>query len=64
MSAPPIVPVRPDFLDMVEVLFIHHAKSVQDLVLERLDNALDECLQVRIVHFRMQATSHCHSAAA
>ena len=63
MSAPRIVLIRPDFWDMIEVLLIHYTESVQDLVLERLDHAHDERLPFRIVHFRMQAKSHCHIVA-
>lgn len=42
-----VVTVLRNPADVVQMPFIHYAEGVQDLVLERLDHALDERLQVR-----------------
>ena len=47
MSTSMVVPLSPDFQNVVELLFANHAECVQHFVLERLDHPLDECLQVR-----------------
>ncbi len=33
--------------DKIQMLLVDHAKAIQNLVLERLDDALDDRLQVR-----------------
>jgi hypothetical protein len=47
MSASLIVPIGTDSQDVVEVPLADHAESVQDLVLECLNDPLDKGLQVR-----------------
>ena len=47
MAAPLVVPVRPDPQNMIQVLLVHHAKTVQNLVFQRLDHAFHERLEVR-----------------
>ena len=42
MSASFVVPVGPDFQDVIQVLLADDAKSVQYLVLERLNDPFDE----------------------
>jgi hypothetical protein len=44
MSASFIVPVSPDFQDVIQVLLVDDAKAVQNLVLEGLNDAFDERL--------------------
>jgi hypothetical protein len=44
MSASFVVPVSPDFQDVIQVLLVDDAKAVQHLVLECLDDAFDERL--------------------
>jgi len=46
MSSSKIVPVLPDFQDVVQLLLAYHAERVERLVLERLDDAFDERLKV------------------
>ena len=47
MAASFVVPVGPNSQDVIQVLLADDAKAVQDLVLERLNDAFDERLQIR-----------------
>ncbi len=47
MSASFVVPVGPDFQDVIQVLLVDGAKAVQHLVLEGLNDTFDERLKVR-----------------
>jgi hypothetical protein len=47
MTSAAIVPVGSDPQDVIKMLFADDTESVEHLVLEGLDDALDERLQVR-----------------
>lgn len=47
VAAPVVVPVGTDSQDVIEVPLADDTTAVQDFVLERLDDSLDERLQIR-----------------
>jgi hypothetical protein len=47
MSASAVVPISADSQDVVKVPLAHDAESIQDLVLECLNDPLDKGLQIR-----------------
>lgn len=42
MASSLIVPVGPDFQDLIQMLLVYHVKAVQSLLLYRLDDTVGE----------------------
>lgn len=53
MSAAMVVPILRHAKDVVEMLLVDNAESIQNFVLERLNDALDKRLQVRRSSWRL-----------
>ncbi|MEZ6134234.1 MAG: hypothetical protein R3C53_04900 [Pirellulaceae bacterium] len=60
MAAAVVIPILRNAKDVVQVALAEHARRVEDLVLEGLDDSFDEGLQVRDDHAVKLSVSRLH----